>query len=194
MRRLISSGQTGKNAMNDGSVTEQTVNSVSRRSFLGVLLGFGSAVMGAALAVPLIRFALHPLIATTTKIGWSDVGKLDEFTSLTAPVKKLIKFEQRDAWRRIVSEKAVYVMPPKDGVIRVLSPICPHLGCSIPWSQEKQEFICPCHGAVFAKDGARVSGPSPRSMDDLDTTIENGTVKVRYQYFRQLIPQKEPLS
>lgn len=180
--------------MNDASVTEQSVKSVSRRSFLGVLLGFGSAVMGAALAVPLIRFALHPLLTTTTKIGWSDVGKLDEFTSLTAPVKKLIKVEQRDAWRRIVSEKAVYVMPPKDGVIRVLSPICPHLGCSIPWSEEKQKFTCPCHGAVFAKDGARISGPSPRSMDDLETTIENGMVKVQYQYFRQLIPQKETLS
>jgi menaquinol-cytochrome c reductase iron-sulfur subunit len=85
-------------------------------------------------------------------------------------------------------------MPPKDGAVRVLSPICPHLGCSIPWNEEKQEFICPCHGAVFAKDGVRVSGPSPRSMDDLETKIENGIVKVRYEYFRQLIPQKEPLS
>jgi quinol---cytochrome c reductase iron-sulfur subunit, bacillus type len=168
--------------------------SVSRRSFLGVLVGFGAAVMGAALSVPLVRFALHPLVTTTTKIGWSDVGKLDEFTSLAAPVKRLIKVEQRDAWRRIVSEKAVYVMPPKNGAVRVLSPICPHLGCSIPWNEEKQEFICPCHGAVFAKDGARVSGPSPRSMDDLETAVENGMVRVRYQYFRQLIPQKEVLS
>jgi len=39
-----------------------------------------------------------------------------------------------------------------------------------------------------------MSGPSPRSMDDLDTKIENGIVQVRYQYFRQLIPQKEALS
>ena len=168
--------------------------SVSRRSFLVVLLGFGSAVMGAALAVPLIRFALHPLVATTTKIGWSDVGKLDEFTSLTAPVKKLIKVEQRDAWRKIVSDKPVYVLPPKDGTLRVLSPICPHLGCSIPWNEEKQEFICPCHGAVFKNDGALVSGPSPRAMDDLETKVEDGMVKVHYQYFRQLIPQKEALS
>jgi menaquinol-cytochrome c reductase iron-sulfur subunit len=159
-----------------------------------VLIGFGAAVMSGALSVPLIRFALHPLVATTTKIVWSDVGKLDELGSLIAPVKKLIKVEQRDAWREIVSEKAVYVMPPKDGAVRVLSPICPHLGCSIPWNEEKQEFICPCHGAVFAKDGVRVSGPSPRSMDDLETKIENGIVKVRYEYFRQLIPQKEPLS
>ena len=168
--------------------------SVSRRSFLGVLVGFGGAVMGAALSVPLIRFALHPLVATTTKIGWSDVGKMDEFTSLAAPVKRLIKVEQRDAWREIVSEKAVYVMPPKDGTVRVLSPICPHLGCSVPWNEEKQEFMCPCHGAIFTKEGARVSGPSPRSMDDLETRVENGMVRVRYQYFRQLIPQKEALS
>ena len=186
--------------MNDAHSTGGTresstpTESLSRRSFLAVLLGFGSAVMGAALAVPLIRFALHPLVATTTKIGWSDVGKLDEFASLAAPTKKVINVEQRDAWRKIVSEKPVYVMPPKDGIVRVLSPICPHLGCSIPWNEEKQEFICPCHAAVFDKNGARISGPSPRSMDDLETRVENGVVQVHYQYFRQLIPQKEPLS
>src|SRR5436189_4279363 len=87
---------------------------VSRRSFLGVLLGFGTVVMGAALSVPLIRFALHPLLATTTKTDWSDVGKMDEFASLSAPMKKLITVEQRDGWRRIVSEKAIYILPMKD--------------------------------------------------------------------------------
>src|ERR1700720_4529547 len=86
-------------------------DSVSRRSFLGVLLGFGTVVMGAALSVPLIRFALHPLLTKTTDIGWSDVGKIDEFASLTAPLKKLITVEQRDGWRKIVSEKAIYVLP-----------------------------------------------------------------------------------
>src|SRR5205809_2678601 len=60
------------------------VESVTRRSFLGVLLGFGTVVMGAALSVPLIRFALHPLLAKTTDIGWSDVGRSHEFASLTA--------------------------------------------------------------------------------------------------------------
>jgi menaquinol-cytochrome c reductase iron-sulfur subunit len=167
---------------------------VSRRSFLGVLLGFATVVMGAALSVPLIRFALHPLLTKTTDIGWSDVGKVDEFAALTAPVKRVIKVEQRDAWRKIVSEKPIYVLPGASGSVRVLSPICPHLGCSIPWNESKQQFICPCHVAVFAKDGARASGPAPRSMDDLDSKVEDGMLKVRYQYFRQLIPTKEPLS
>jgi menaquinol-cytochrome c reductase iron-sulfur subunit len=168
--------------------------SMTRRSFLGVLLGFGSVVVGAALSVPLIRFALHPLLTTTTEIAWSDVGRIDEFASLTAPMKKLIRVEQRDGWRKIISEKAIYVLPMKDGVSRVLSPICPHLGCSIPWVEAKQQFICPCHTAIFVLDGSRVSGPAPRSMDDLDSKVENGLLKVRYQYFRQLISSKEVLA
>jgi menaquinol-cytochrome c reductase iron-sulfur subunit len=176
----------GENVAKDDSLT--------RRSFLGVLLGFGTVVMGAALSVPLIRFALHPLLTTTTEIGWSDVGKIDEFASLRAPMKKLITVEQRDGWRKIVSEKAIYVLPTKDGMFRVLSPICPHLGCSIPWIEAKQQFICPCHTAVFSLGGTRISGPAPRSMDDLESKIEDGILKVRYQYFRQLISKKEVLA
>lgn len=174
---------------------EGTANEpLTRRSFLGVLLGFGTVVVGAALSVPLLRFALHPLLTTTTKTDWSDIGKVDEFASLTVPVKKSITVEQRDGWRKIISEKAIYILPKKDGVLRVLSPICPHLGCSIPWLEAKQQFICPCHTAIFAPDGSRVSGPAPRSMDDLESKIEDGILKVRYQYFRQLIPTKEVLA
>src|SRR5437667_7072564 len=132
----------------------------TRLSFLGVLLGFGTVVMGTALAVPLIRFALHPLLTKTTEIGWSDVGKIDEFASLTAPTKRLIRVEQRDAWRKIISEKPVYVVPANNGAVRVLSPVCPHLGCTVPWNEAKQEFICLCHLAVFAKDASRISVPS----------------------------------
>ena len=167
---------------------------VTRRSFLGVLLGFGTAVVGAALSIPLLRFALHPLLTTTTRTDWASVGTMDEFASISAPTKKLITVEQRDGWRKIVSEKAIYVLPAKDGALRVLSPICPHLGCSIPWVEAKQQFICPCHTAIFALDGSRISGPAPRSMDDLESQVENGMLQVRYQYFRQLIPTKEVLA
>jgi menaquinol-cytochrome c reductase iron-sulfur subunit len=173
---------------------DSSAESLTRRSFLGVLLGFGTVVVGAALSVPLIRFALHPLLSRTTEIVWSDVGKIDEFSSLTAPVKKLITVEQIDGWRKIVSEKAVYVLLTKDRQVRVLSPICPHLGCSIPWNEAKHQFICPCHVAVFAIDGAKISGPAPRSMDDLESKVEDGMLKVRYEYFRQLIPTKEALT
>jgi len=177
-----------------GAENTGQVEPLTRRSFLGVLLGFGTVVVGGALSIPLLRFALHPLLTTTTRTDWSDIGKIEDFKSLKGPLKKLITVDQRDGWRKIVSEKAVYVLPAKDGVFRVLSPICPHLGCSIPWIEAKQQFVCPCHTAIFTLDGTRVSGPAPRPMDDLESKIDDGVLKVRYQYFRQLIPTKEVLA
>jgi menaquinol-cytochrome c reductase iron-sulfur subunit len=191
MNSSPTSGESRTGAAPAGQIENESIN---RRSFLGVLLGFGALVMGAALSVPLLRFALHPLLTKTTDVGWSDIGKMEEFASLKAPLKKLITVDQRDGWRKIVSEKAIYILPAKDGVIRVLSPICPHLGCSIPWVEARQQFICPCHTAIFTLDGTRVSGPAPRPMDDLESKVEEGVLKVRYQYFRQLIPTKEVLA
>jgi menaquinol-cytochrome c reductase iron-sulfur subunit len=165
-----------------------------RRSFLGMLLGIGAVSVGALLSVPLVRFALHPVLAKTTETAWSDLGETEEFSSISSPAKRLITVEQRDGWRKMVSEKAVYVTRGADGQLRVLSSICPHLGCSIPWNEAKGQFICPCHVGAFAPDGALISGPPPRAMDELETRIEDGRLKVRYQYFRQLVPTKEVIA
>ena len=165
-----------------------------RRSFLGVLLGVGAVSVGALLSVPLVRFALHPVLAKTTETAPSDLGAIEEFSSITSPVKRLITVEQRDGWRKIISEKSVYVTKSADGQLRVLSSICPHLGCSIPWNEAKGQFVCPCHVGVFAPDGALIAGPPPRAMDELETKIECGRLKVRYQYFRQLVPAKEVIA
>src|SRR2546429_5116626 len=59
----------------------------SRRSFLAGLLAAGSAAVGTLLAVPLVRFTLHPVLARTTEKSWSDVGSVDEFQNIDAPIK-----------------------------------------------------------------------------------------------------------
>jgi menaquinol-cytochrome c reductase iron-sulfur subunit len=166
----------------------------SRRSFLGVLLGLGSFFVGALLAVPLIRFALFPLLRRTTELKESPLGAITDFSSLTEPVMRTIQIEQVDGWRKAVSEKAVYVTKDSQGQLQVLTSICPHLGCTVPWNKEKKQFVCPCHGATFSVDGTRVSGPSLRGMDTLQTSIENGQLRVRFQYFRQLVSDKEVIG
>ena len=168
--------------------------SESRRSFLAALLGVGAVFVGALLSVPLIRFALFPLIRRTTELKGSPVGELSEFTSSSEPVMRTIQIEQVDGWRKAVSEKAVYVTKDSQGQLRVLTSICPHLGCTVPWNKEKKEFICPCHGGTFAPDGSRVSGPSLRGMDTLETSIENRQLLVQFQYFRQLVSDKEVIG
>jgi menaquinol-cytochrome c reductase iron-sulfur subunit len=140
-----------------------------RRSFLGTLLALGSLCVGALLAVPLIRFALFPLLRRTTELKASPVGSLTEFSSLSEPIERTIR-------------------------LLVVSSICPHLGCTVPWVSEKREFICPCHGAVYAPDGARISGPCLRGMDTLETSERDGRLLVRFQYFRQLVADKEVIG
>ena len=162
-----------------------------RRSFLGDLLAVGTAAVGALLAVPLTRFVLHPILRATTPASWSDIGPVAEFASVTAPTKKSILLEQRDGWRKVVSEKALYVVKDADGQLAVLSSVCTHLGCSVPWVADKNEFVCPCHIGRFAPDGRLLGGPPPRGMDRLESRIENGVLQVHYQYFRQLVPSKE---
>jgi menaquinol-cytochrome c reductase iron-sulfur subunit len=166
----------------------------NRRSFLGALLGVGSVVVGALLSVPLIRFALFPLLRRTTELKSSSVGELLEFSSLIEPVIRTIQIEQVDGWRKTISEKAVYVTKDRQGQLLVLTSVCPHLGCTVPWNKGKNQFICPCHGAAFSPDGTRISGPSQRSMDTLETSVQDGQLQVRFQYFRQLVSNKEVIG
>lgn len=168
-------------------------DSPERRHFLGILTTIGTVGMGAVLFVPLMKFAMHPLLANTTETEWSDVGPADEFAAASAPVKKLVTIEARDGWRKVTSEKPVYVLPSPDG-LKVLSAVCPHLGCTVPWKEQENNFVCPCHLGVFDAQGKRTAGPPPRDMDVLQSKVENGTLKVRYQFFRQLSPSKEVMA
>ena len=182
-------------AENSEGVTQKSASAEpslqTRRSFLGALLAVGSVFVGALLSVPLIRFALFPLIRQTTDTKKSPVGSVSEFSSLSEPATRTIQFEQIDGWRKTISEKAVYITKSRQGQVCVLTSICPHLGCTVPWNKEKRLFICPCHGGTFSADGSRVSGPSQRGMDTLESSIEGGQLLVRFQYFRQLVPDKE---
>jgi len=154
----------------------------------------GTAAVGATLAVPLVRFALHPLYAATTEIEWSDLGAIDDYLNLTEPHKKSVAVTQRDGWRKTVTERMVYVVAGPHGTPRVLSAVCPHLGCTIAWRAERQQFVSPCHNGVFSPSGEHLSGPPPRSMDELETRVAGGRLQVRYQYFRPLVPTKEAMA
>ena len=72
-----------------------SILSLQRRgSFLGALLAVGGLFVGALLSVPLIRFALFPLLRRTTELKESPVGAVTDFSSLTEPVMRI--FEHQD--------------------------------------------------------------------------------------------------
>ncbi|MGB6689843.1 MAG: ubiquinol-cytochrome c reductase iron-sulfur subunit [Terracidiphilus sp.] len=173
---------------------QMSVAEPPRRAFLGCALAAVGGLASAAMAVPLVRFAAFPLRAQAEGASWSDVGKADEFRALSEPVERTIEVDRVDGWRRYAMENGVYVVPADAGNMKVLSSTCPHLGCTLRWIGEKKKFICPCHGGTFTSTGVHVAGPPLRAMDELESKVENGVLKVRFQHFRQLIAQKEPVG
>ncbi len=169
-----------------------------RRSFFLWLIAVGTAAIGALLAVPLVRYVLYPVFARTTSLSWSDLGNNNKYAPITTPVRRIVKIEQVDGWREAVSQKPVYVTKGKrKGSLdntEVLSAVCPHLGCEVPWSAAEGKFMCPCHGSQFAPDGSLIHGPAARGMDTLPLKVEKEDLMVRYEYYQALLPYKKEVG
>jgi cytochrome b6-f complex iron-sulfur subunit len=64
-----------------------------------------------------------------------------------------------------------------DGFI-ALSRQCTHLGCTIAWNEEKNQFSCPCHASAFDIKGDVTSRPAPRALDLYTVDIKNDIINV----------------
>lgn len=79
---------------------------------------------------------------------------------------------------KAVPEGKFYLVCLEDGSFLALSRTCTHLGCSVPWHDEQQKFICPCHGSAFDERGVVLTPPAIRPLDYFPVKIENGLIRV----------------
>ena len=63
--------------------------------------------------------------------------------------------------------------------IFAVNPSCTHQGCTIDWKTDKNEFVCPCHGAQFTLNGQVKNGPAQQPLQTYLTKIEDGFVFVK---------------
>jgi cytochrome b6-f complex iron-sulfur subunit len=71
-----------------------------------------------------------------------------------------------------------YLSRLQDGGFLAIYQRCTHLGCSVPWVQEQNAFVCPCHNSQFTQEGDVLNPPAPRPLDLFPVKIENGVVFV----------------
>lgn len=71
-----------------------------------------------------------------------------------------------------------YLVRRKDGGFLAVSRQCTHLGCTVPWIDKEEKFICPCHASEFDIMGDVVHSPAPRALDLFEVLIENKMVLV----------------
>jgi len=149
---------------------------MSRRQFLSYALGGTGAFMMAGVTIPMIRFAVDPILQPT---GEGSFVKVVEESQITSEPKSF-KFQvhQVDGWYESDIELEAWIMRDEKGEIYALSPVCKHLGCTVNWNSEAKypnEFYCPCHGAHYLKNGKNVA-IAPAPLDEYEVKVDNGFV------------------
>jgi Rieske Fe-S protein len=152
-------------------------DSVSRRTALKLGL-IVNGVVGALLAVPVVRYLLSPAAKPAPgSSDWLTLGELDKF-----PIgeTRLATFENS-------------VVRPSDGAtavipcwvrridvesFQVFAINCAHLGCPVRWFPQSNLFLCPCHGGAYYEDGSRASGPPERGLFEYPHRIEGGELQI----------------
>jgi menaquinol-cytochrome c reductase iron-sulfur subunit len=163
-----------------------------RRGALKTIAAVGGVMGCGALAVPAARFLTAPASGSAGAGRWIKTLSLDSLRE-GEPKRVALISDHRDAWtlEKAVELGAAWLVRRGDDVV-AWSVTCPHLGCAIDRSASAPGFYCPCHDSSFDAQGGKVSGPSPRGLDSLSTRVEDGFVMVKFQRFRQGIPEKVP--
>ena len=177
---------------------------MQRRTFL---IWFSRAVYAGCAAVVAgvgARFLAAPMSSAAATSGpvRRRIATLDSLP-IGEPQLRDVRGVRQDAWTRYpeqvigrvwVTRTGPAEAPPERAQITVFNASCPHSGCPVQKAAETG-YLCPCHGAKFQPDGARVTdvegytNPSPRGMDPLDHRLvkDEATgrwwVEVEYQEF-----------
>lgn len=88
---------------------------------------------------------------------------------------KRIDFSYEYASRTVNTK--IFIVMTEEG-LNVFSPVCSHLGCLVNWHRNKEEFLCPCHGGRYDKEGAVLGGPPLAPLTKLPFEIKDGKVFV----------------
>lgn len=190
------------------------MNETGRRSFLKWLSGLLAAGVTTIIGVPTISFAVSSLRRHgSSEATLRKVARLGDLPQ-DRPVMIPILGDLTDAWtvypnepigRVWVSRGSIDSANPASTTLKVFSAVCPHLGCTVQMAGDGQQFVCPCHNAIFKLDGDRVAtsssgspNPSPRGMDPLpykivqDEATKDWWVEVKYEQFELGRPTRIP--
>jgi cytochrome b6-f complex iron-sulfur subunit len=135
---------------------------LSRRDFLKIAWAFLGGVALLETAGVFIAY-LQPRLVTGEFGSMIPAGLVDDF-----PPNSVTH----------ITNGRFYIVRLGDGGFVSIYHRCTHLGCTVPWDQPGQKFICPCHNSQFNQQGFVENPPAPRPLDLFPVVIENGEVKV----------------
>ena len=170
-----------------GVVETQPIGEMSRRAFLGRMLGIGAGILalefiGGTIAFlwPQLRSGLGGKLAVGTVAdiiakqpsfanGWPyEVARARSFLINVPAAKALAE-----------GHEATVASPGADQMLALYRK-CPHLGCQVPGlCDELKRFTCRCHGSTYNILGEKLKqGPAARGMDRFAVQVNASGVVV----------------
>lgn len=142
---------------------------------VGLLL---NGIVGAALAVPIIRYLFSPIARDKKYETWVSLGPIEQFP---AGQTRLATYRNADvnAWAGETAKTACWVRNIDNSQFQVFAINCAHLGCPVRWFPQSNLFLCPCHGGVYYQDGSRAAGPPERGLFEYPYTLRNGELLIK---------------
>ncbi len=145
---------------------------ISRRDFLGIATFSIGGLISAIIGIPAIGYIIGPAFGAKKEQNWITLGAVSK-VEIGRPTLFKTKVEKRAGWIVNEHELSFYVLTENGRDFIAMSNVCTHLACRVRWVADEEQFFCPCHNAVFAKNGDVVSGPPPRPLDRFEVKEEN---------------------
>lgn len=148
---------------------------MTRREMLAhISRAIGLTVAG-IVGVPAVVYGISPAIRGRPETHWLPLGPLADFP--VGAVRESEVAVPASDWGTS-SRKGVYVWRQGESEWVVFSRACTDLGCPVRFDPGAEVFFCPCHGGIFAKDGARMAGPPKRPLYRYATRLRDGQVEI----------------
>ena len=162
---------------NEEELTPADPLTVSRRWLLLKVGALFNLVVGAAVAVPVVKYLLSPVKPDDAYKSWVSLGSVDMFPVGETRLAKFTNPVSRE-WDGETDRVACWVRRVSQQEFQVFAINCAHLGCPVRWFPQAQLFMCPCHGGAYYADGSRASGPPERGLFKYDSRVASGELHI----------------
>ena len=150
---------------------------LTRRDILSIATLAIGGIISIALGIPAIAYIVGPARRRVQEENWIRIGSVSK-VELGTPTLFKTRVERQVGWIINEEEISAYILTEDGRNFVAMSNICTHLGCRVRWISDQGQFFCPCHNAVFSKQGEVVTGPPPRPLDQYEVKVEDEQIYV----------------
>ncbi len=126
------------------------------------LLGGGFTASLASFLYPVFQF-MNPPAVPEASVNEVSGGKVQDLKPNSG---KIVKFGSRP----------VLLIRIDETEWRAFSAVCTHLNCTVQYQEQRRQIWCACHNGLYDLNGAVISGPPPKALEEYVTHVRGDEV------------------